>query len=518
METPVQKQIAAVIDIGTSAIRLVIAEVGAKADIRYLENLQKDIRFGKDVFTTGRIGNAVMREAIAILKNYKAVIETYGVKKIQAIATSAVREAQNRDTFIDQVYVQTGIDIEIIEGPEENRLELIAVEHALENKIDLASKNCLIVEVGSGSTEMILLNEGKVEYTRTLSFGAVRLPEQVVVGKTAPAAMQRALKRCVHEIASYIEREYNLEQVNTFVALGADVRFVARQLKENIQERFVDLDTEAFQTFLSRIAKMTPEEIAGQYGLPYGQAETLYPCLLLYMDFLSETKAKSLLIPMESIRDALLLELAQFLSDYKRTDVSKQVISSARHLAEKYRYDKAHAANVAVLGLKLFDGLKQEHGMGSKERLLMEVSAVLHDIGTYISPSGHHKHSSYLVNVSEIFGLRKAEKSIVANVVRYHRKAPPRPNHVEYMSLPKADRAVVAKLAAMLRIADSLDHSHQQKIKNFQLEKAEDAYTLWVPNEVGDISLERDAMNQKGDMFAEVFGVPIHLKQQELVK
>ena len=513
-----QKQIVAVIDIGTSAIRMVVAEINPQTDIRYLENLQKPVRFGKDVFTTGRISNAAMREAIAILRNYKSVTESYGVDRIQAIGTSAVREALNRDNFIDRIYVRTGIDVEILEGPEENRLELIAVEHALGDQVDLSTKNCLIVEVGSGSTEMIILNQGQVEITRTLSLGSMRLPEQAVPGKTDPAVMQRVLKRNIHEIAVYAAREYNLDQIDTFVTLGGDMRFVAQQLCEKTEHPFLTLESKAFLDFVQKISKMTPEEIVSKHSIPYGQAETLYPTLLVYANFLGETKADRVIVPMYSIRDGLLLEFAQMISRYKSTDFSKQVLNSARHLAEKYEYDKNHASVVSSLALKLFDALLEDHGMGSKERLLLEVSAILHDIGTYISPNQHHKHSSYLVDAAEIFGLRKAEKNIVSNVVRYHRRSSPRPTHEPYMSLPKLDRAIVSKLAAILRVADALDPGHQQRVRTLTLEFNEESYTLWVPAELGDISMERSALREKGDMFADVFGAPIEIKQVQEAK
>ena len=142
-ETAMTKQIIAVIDIGSSAIRLVVAETGSKGEIKYLENLQKPVSFGKDVFMHGRISRPVMREGIAILKNFKTVLDTYGVQNIHAIATSAIRDAVNRDAFIDQVFVRTGIDVEVLEEAEENRLELTAVEHALGEKYDYQKKNCV---------------------------------------------------------------------------------------------------------------------------------------------------------------------------------------------------------------------------------------------------------------------------------------------------------------------------------------------------------------------------------------
>ncbi len=513
MDAILPKQTVAVIDIGSSAIRMVIAEVDSKAGIHYLENLQKPIAFGKEVFTSGRISHATIKEGIEILKNYKQMIETYGVKTVQVVATSAVREAANTDNFVDQVFVRTGFDVEVLDGAEENRLDLIAVEHALHDKFDFEKKNCLIVEVGSGSTEMIILNHGEVELTRVLSLGTSRLPEQVIAGKTETAQMQRILKRNIHEIVEYAGREYNLAELDSFIALGGEMRFTAKQLTEKAEHDFVVVENKPFLNFVASLVKLTPEEIVKKFGIPYESAETLYASLLCYAYFLGETKAENIIVPMVSIRDGLLLEMAQMLSGYKRTDVSKQVISSARRLGKKYKYDEPHASCVAALSVKLFDSLKEDHGLGSRERLLLEVSAILHDIGMYISPASHHKHSSYLIDAAEIFGLRKSDKGMVSSIVRYHRRSTPQLVHEPYMSLPKTDRAVVSKLAAILRVGDALDKSHQQRIRNFTFERNQDAWTLWVPEETGDITLERDALAKKGTMFNEIFGASLIVKQ-----
>ncbi len=360
---------------------------------------------------------------------------------------------------------------------------------------------------------MIIMNQGEVGVTRTLPIGSVRLPEQALSGKADAALVQRVLKRSIREIAQHAAREVRMDQIDTFIALGGDMRFVSQQLLPETQERFTILGKKEFLNFLAKIGKMTPEEIVSHYNLDYGQAESVYPSVLFYSNFLAETKAEEIIIPMLSIRDGLLLELAQFFSGYRRTDVSRQVLNSAYHLGAKYMFEKSHASNVASLAVKLFDLLQQDHGMGPRERLLLEVSGVLHDIGTYISPAGHHKHSFYLVDAAEIFGLRRTDKNIVANVARYHRRVPPRETHLPYMSLTKSDRAVVSKLAAILRVADALDTSHQQKVRTFTLERAEAAYAIWVPKEIGDISLERESLHNKGDMFADVFGASIDLKQ-----
>ncbi len=182
-------------------------------------------------------------------------------------------------------------------------------------------------------------------------------------------------------------------------------------------------------------------------------------------------------------------------------------------MGQKYSYEEKHATAVTQLALKLFDSLQEDHGLAPRERLLLEVSGLLHDVGMFISPANHHLHSSYLIDSAELFGLRKVDKDIVSNVVRYHRGEPPGPSHGPYMSLSRTDRAIVSKLSALLRVADALDRSHQQKIRTFTLERKDGRYTLWIPEEAGDISLERDALIKKESLFTDVLGTSLVLKQ-----
>jgi len=517
-ENLLTKQVVAVIDIGSSAIRMVVAELGPKLSIRYLENLQKPVPLGKDVFTTGRLSHGVIREAIDILKNYKDMADGYGVKHMRAIATNAVREASNRDNFVDQVNVRTGIDVEIIEGAEENRLDLIAVEHALEGSLDFDKRNCMIIEVGTGSTEIIYTTQGKVALTRTLPMGPIRLPEQATATRTEAGALQRLIRRNTHIAAEEVQREYALEAVDTYIAMGANMRFLAKLVDEKNTGKLAVLPAKALHDFIKTLPKMTPEEIVDVWGFSYSDAEVLYPSLLLYACFLDETKASEILVPMVSIRDGLLLEMAQLLSGPRRTDLTRQVINSAKALGRKYRYDEAHSVNVAANSVKLFDELKEDHGLGPRERLLLEVAGILHDIGTFISPQGHHRHSSYLIDAADIFGLRKADKDIVSKVALYHRRQVPGPADAGYMSLSRHDRAVVSKLAAIIRVAEALDKSHQQKIRDFTLERDDDVITIRPIGEAVDLSMERQALAKKDSLFTDVLGAILVLKQEAAVR
>ncbi len=511
-ETP-STGMAAVIDIGSSAIRMVIAELGPGHAIRYLENLQKPVPFGKDVFTTGRLSQTAIRRGIEILTNYKSLLDTYGIRRMHAIATSAVREATNRDTFVDQIFVRTGIDVEVIEGAEENRLGLIAVEDAMRGRFDLDKHNTLIIEVGTGSTELIAMSSGDVSLTRTLPIGPLRLPDQVELAKTDVAGLQRLLKRRVTAIAREFRQEFDLASVDTFIALGASMRFVAKETGAKDEDRLTTIPVKDFTEFLKNLSKQSVDEISDTYGVPYADAETLCASLILYASFLAETKAEKILVPMVSIRDGLLLEMGQLLSGNKRTDLSRQVIRSARSLGKKYHYDEPHALVVAAIALQLFDALQEDHGLGPRERLLLEVAGILHDIGAFIAATSHHKHSYYLIEAAEIFGLRKSDKDVVANIARYHRRSQPKLTHPNYMALSRPDRAIVSKLASILRIAEGLDASHQQKGKNITIERKLSQCFVWIPEDAGDISLERQSIARKADMLTDILGITLSLRQ-----
>lgn len=502
-----------VIDLGTRAIRMVIAEITSKGQTRVIEMLQKPVSIGKDVFITGRIGRGAMNEVIEILRQYKEIVQTYQVKHLQVIATSAVREAQNRDLFTDRVYVRTGFEVEVIEGTEENRLNLLALESVVQEDFKLDALNCFILEVGAGSTEIIILNKGKVEYTKTLALGSARLPDSLIPGTSQNSEIKKSLRRRIQNIISSSRNEFSMDAVDTFIALGADMRLAAEYLEPEDKGKISKVSKKKLMKWLDQIGVLSPEEIAGQFNISFNQAQTLYASLTLYAQFFSTTETDNIYIAKVSMRDGILSEMSQMLSSYKRTDLGKQVVHSVMHIGKKFNFDKAHAQCVAANALKLYDALSSEHGLGSKERLLLEVAGLLHDIGTFISPTAHHKHSSYLIDASEIFGLRKNHKKIISNVVRYHRKSSPSVLHEPFMSLPKADRATVSKLAAILRVADALDVSHRQVIRQFSFEKPSDGCVIWVSPEIGDITMEREALKKKSGLFTDVFGLELNLKQ-----
>jgi exopolyphosphatase/guanosine-5'-triphosphate,3'-diphosphate pyrophosphatase len=265
------------------------------------------------------------------------------------------------------------------------------------------------------------------------------------------------------------------------------------------------LPREQLQSFCESILADDVDQLAERFSLALTEAETLTPALLALRELVNETPAVVVTIPDASLRLGLLLDLAGSEEGPGFEEFGRQVRASAESLGEKYRYDAAHGRHVAFLAARLFDELRPEHGLAPRDRLLLEVAALLHDVGIFIDLRGHHKHSQYILLASQIFGLSRDDMAVVSNVARYHRRALPARSHPFYVSLEKEMRLVVDKIAAILRAANALDADHLQKVKDFKLIRETDSWALQV-EAAGDLTMERLAFAARTDLFAEVFG------------
>lgn len=503
----------AVVEIGSTGIRLLVAEILGDRSFRVLDRAGKPLALGRDVFTTGVVSRESIQQCLSILAGYRELLEGYAIRDedVYCIATSALREADNRDSFADRVELKTGFKVVIVEGIEENRLMYLAVQDAIRDlRTPISRGNSLIIEVGGGSTEIMLLRRSRMVAAHSLRIGTIRIDQQVQQAMGSSKYLFRFLEENIRTAREMLSAELPLDRVKFFIAIGSDARFAAQQVGVEATESYWTVDRGAFERFVDSVRGYSAEEVVARFRVPYNDAEVLVPGLLVYRLFLEGTGAEQIIVPNASIREGMLLDLASGEDHGAQDEFYRQVIASAMNLGRKFHFDEAHAVHVSRLALSFFDQFEYEHGMGKLERLLLEVAGILHDIGTYVRTSGHHKHSEYIVSNSEIFGLHRDDIGVVSNVVRYHRKAGPQPSHVNYVSLPKEDRVTVLKLAAILRIADSLDRGHGQGVKGFRLERKPDSIVLHAEG-TRDLSLERVGLAEKADIFEEVFGLKVSL-------
>jgi exopolyphosphatase/guanosine-5'-triphosphate,3'-diphosphate pyrophosphatase len=510
---PSDNLLMAAIDIGSSAIRMDIAELRPDGDIHILDSLKKGVQLGRDAFTQGYLSQETIRAACEALRDFKKMMDTYGVHRYRAVATSAVRESSNSEMFLDRLLMSTGLDVEVIDGPEQNRLTLSAVLDALRGESDLGIAKSILVEVGGGSTDVALLSEGELQQSGTFPLGSIRLRTQAAGGSAKQDQQIRLMKRHIADLVSTIKREMDIKDAVHCIALGGDIRFAARLLNESDpNRRLTSIPSNTFAEFVDSVSRLTVDGLFQKYSIPYPDAETLAPALLIYLHLLRETKAAAIIVSDASIRAGILQDLAPAEQGKQLEKWATQILSAARSLGRKYRYDEGHAERVRELCVRLFDELRTEHRLTNTHRLYLEIAALLHDIGLFVGARSHHKHSYYLISSSEIFGLRRPALELIANIARYHRRALPQRSHPAYVSLDHEQRMIVSKLAAILRVANALDKDQPQKAIDLEISREGDQIVLTAPG-ASDLSMLKAALAGRSDLFNEIFGKKILLRE-----
>jgi len=502
----------AAIDIGSNSIRMVIAQALPDGYIEVIERLQRAVHLGQDTFRSGRIKAPTIRAAVLILRDFQNVLKTYNVSLLKVVATSAVREAANMDTFIDHVLMATGLEITVINASEESRLMVATVRHSV-GKTHLTRKNSLVVEVGGGSTIINLLRKGQIAASRNLAMGSIRLQEML---STSAESADRAAEMISHQVAgsmTSVQGVMPLKQIKTIYAIGADLRWAADRVgKPTSIKNLRRVSTKDLDKLINASRHQTADKLARKYGLSFSDAETLIPALLIFQVLLHSTSTKEIFVCNVSMRDGLLLDLAQRAIGAREESTYNDVIRSALSIAKKYHVDLKHAQHTRALAVRFFDELLGEHSLDKQYRLILEVAALLHEIGTFVSSRSHHKHSFYLIVNSEIPGLTQEQLQLAAHVARYHRRSRPKSTHPEYMALTRERRMIVNKLAAILRVADALDASRIQHVKDIDFKLGDEGLVVAVPT-TADLTLEEHTLAAKGDLFEDIYGLQIRLER-----
>jgi len=503
-----------VIDIGSNSVRMVVAQVSPNGEIEVLERTQRPVRLGHSTFLTGRLSRPAMNAAIAILRDFRRIMDGYHAERVRTVATSAVREAGNADAFVDRVAMAVNLDVEVIEPTEESRLTVSAVRAAIGNAVGVNRGKALVVEVGGGSALLTVLRSGQIAATESYALGSIRLQEMLSTARESPERAAELLRHHLANATGLMKRSMALGEVDTVIAVGGDARFAAQHVGKPVSagNHLSAVTAGGLNRLIDQCAPRAPEDIARTYGLPFETAETLVPALLAYEAILQATRAKRMIVTQVSMRDGLVLDLARHVTGVEDLELTHSILRSATTVGRKYHYDPRHAAHVAHLATRLFDELQVEHGLRPRYKLLLNLAGVLHEIGRFVSNQAHHKHSYYLIANTELFGVRRDELRIVAQVARYHRRSSPRPTHVEYMTLPRENRIIVNKLAAILRIADALDRGQAQQIRDFRVERRPDELVITVSG-LSDLGLERRALAAKADLFEDTYGLTVRLEE-----
>jgi exopolyphosphatase / guanosine-5'-triphosphate,3'-diphosphate pyrophosphatase len=499
--TPARERIAA-IDVGSNSVRLLVAEYDPASGLSIIDELKDQPRLAAGVASTGCLNEAAIERAIQSLARMREVCQRRGVKRIAAVATAAVREAENGPWFVRRVRQELDIPLRIIDAETEAALSYRSVAH----HFHLAGERALVADIGGGSLELIGAVDGLVELTLSLPLGAVRLTELHLPG-------DRATHKEVAELRLYIRkqlkrklsaREWAAATVigsgGTFTSLGRMVQ-ARRGLPPGDTVHGVSVTTSEVEQLIDWLASRSPEQRRQVAGLNPERADIILAGLSVTAELLDWVRARSIAVSAFGLREGLLLEMAG-----AEETIVRDPLRLFREFTERCQSDRRHVEHVRHLALLLFDQLGPELGCEPRERLLLEAAGLLHDVGQLVSYRKHHKHSYQLIMHAERLGLPARDRALVALISRYHRRAGPRQKHPEFAALSPGDQAVVRRLSGLLRVADGLDRGHSAAVESLSTELTPEALVIHIAPRlaVADLGLECWGASRKADVLAKL--------------
>jgi len=505
------KQIAA-IDIGSTSARLCVAEMSLDGKMTVLEELVHPVAVGRDTFNRGYITPEVLRALCSIMCKFSGVIKTYQAEEL-AVATSAMREAENCDLVVDRIRHESGINISVIDAVEESRLTCQVLLPFLELNLSEANGYTLFVDLGGGSTETLLLKGEDIVLANNRRLGTLRLFQNLTRYGDRQMLQESVIRNVVSSTLNHF-RDYTIS--NCVISNSLVEKVLADIDGVEAIEGGLKVPMEAFASVISMVErKSNNEDIALMFGFTQAEVELFMPALATLERLFKTIKPKCFYIAELELMTSVLYDLRmRAWGQNPLLEFSEQVIQSARGLAARFGYDESHSIAVAQMSVALYDYLADYLDLSGKDRLYLEVAGILHDVGMFISDEAHHKHSQYLIEWSEIVGLNREERSLVAMIARYHRKALPNLTHQDFARLPLSDRLRVSKLAAILRVADALDRPHLQVIRNLKADINEKSILITIDGKT-DLIVERVAMRSKGSLLCEITGLDIELARKQ---
>ena len=510
----------AAIDVGTNSIRLIVAESKLQGGYRVIDDEKIVSRLGTGLAETGSINQEVLDRAVESIGRLKTIAQGYDVTSLRVIATCAVREALNGPEMVRRVKEEFGVEMEVISAEDEARYAYQSVAGAFE----LSHINAAIVDVGGGSTEIVLCYDGVIEQVYSLPLGAVRLTEMFGSCEGPDDHAYKQMRRYINRLLKReIPRPDSAPQLifgtgGTFTNMASmSMHRGATPAQTDVLPfavRGYELQRDEVKHMLHQLRSCSVRERASVAGLNPDRADIIVAGMAIIDRVMKRLGANRVRVHDRGIRDGVLSVMIEDLrTERSEREVVDQVRSS-RAFARACRYEKEHSEHVARLSLDIFDGLATagrrvssgDFEFSPLNRKLLESAALLHDIGYLINYSRHHKHSYHLIVHSDMPGFTNRELEIVANVARYHRRAEPKSKHPNFMKLRAEDRQIVRHLAGILRLADGLDRSHTQNVRvtGIELRKSDVTFVLCATE---DASVNVWGAERKSTLFRRVFGL-----------
>jgi exopolyphosphatase/guanosine-5'-triphosphate,3'-diphosphate pyrophosphatase len=489
--------------IGAGSVSMMVAERAADGTLVPIDFLEQPAPLARDIFRVGTVSPTTTERIVSIIRNYQESLRESGIDPsavTRAAATNILSEAANHETVVNRIRIACGLQVAVIDDGEMTRLIYLKTRRRLSHLPAMRNEHTLVVHVGPGNTRALLFQNGRITRYTSYRMGTHRTREAVEGSHAEGASLLRVIRENALSHLAQLRHDYSDVGIHGLVAIGYEIPSVARFLTD----RKSACKPKTMRQFNAAAAAMSDVELVKRFQVDYQTAEALLPALEINLAVAEMLGLEEIHIPDSDYEQGLLHDL--LVSRELSGSFHDEVLGSARILASRYESDPRHGEHVGALCQRFFDELTDLHQLGDHDALLLQVAAILHEVGAYLSPRAHHRHSEYIILNSEVFGLDRNDVSIVALIARYHRHAGPSLDHPTYAALPVEDRIRVCKLAAILRVADALERTHVQRVGSIEIRREADKLRLRLPG-LADAAVERLAMATKADLFEQVFGL-----------
>ncbi|MDQ6968002.1 MAG: Ppx/GppA phosphatase family protein [Mariprofundaceae bacterium] len=473
----------AAIDVGSNAMRLGIAAFDVEAGSpQLIQRYREPVRLGHDAFTSGNLSEQTMDDAVRAFMGFRKILDQHHIEQYRATATSAMRDSKNGHVLVKRIRDETGIKLSLISGEEEAHL----VQLSISRRVDLSKQFTLLVDMGGGSVEVTLCDDGEVVSAQSFKIGTVRLLEMLGKGDDFNSLLSEYLEGTRKKLKHQLGRKKPALCVATGGNAGAIGSLAFQMLGTESADR---ISRKELGCLIKELAGLSFEERIRDLGLRPDRADVILPAAMVFREIMKLARVQTMVMPEASLLDGILIGMMES-EDVTMHSRRRNLLAWARSLKKKYHVDQHYAKSVARLALSLFDQMNALHHLGDSERLLLELACRAHEIGMYIRVGGHHRHAAYLISASPLLGLSKEDKSVLAHTVRYQRKAFPSDEHESFMALNKADKQRVWFLSAILRLAIGLNKDRRDRIYHVNVSIDDQNITLNLEGD-GDLLLER---------------------------
>jgi exopolyphosphatase/guanosine-5'-triphosphate,3'-diphosphate pyrophosphatase len=500
----------AFLDIGTNSIRLLVVEVRSNISHRIISQEKEVVRLGEGLFGDQLLKPEAMDRAVAVCRRFFELARTYGAQEIISVATSAAREAKNQAEFLGRLRGEEGIEVDVISGKEEARLIYLGVSSGLH----LGDRKALFIDIGGGSTEIIIGNQVRYDYLDSLKMGAIRLTSRHVPDPDSPIPRKvyEEMRKRVRD--KVIRTKKRVRKENVDLAIGSSGTIVnLAQIAERLygraeEQRHPILRYDHLKEIVQRLISLPIKDRRRLPGINRERADIIIGGAVILETLMEEFGLDRIKVSERGLSEGLLIDRLSSEEGFPGPERISVRERSVLRLGRVCNFDEMHARRVTELALELFDSSRRKklHDLGRPERELLRYSALLHDIGDFISFKNHHVHSHYIISNADLLGFTEREVRIMANVARYHRKRRPRGDENELAEMDPGSARAVQILALLLRLAENLDRSHAGNVTRVWFKKEEDGGVRLLVEANGDCQLECWAVESNIKAFKKTFG------------